>query len=292
MGWRNRGMGGGLITVARVAAAPVVLALALTALPGRTRDAASSAEAVRERAAALATTPEGASVEASLARLLSDPELGRRLDGALAGPGLDPYAREILHAALTVSRTSSALAGRLLGTPATSVDRERLDRLARDLGANHAVDELREAGATLQRQPWPMRLALDRTRATLDGFADVDSFSTAAADSLFASIGDTVAFRSIAGALSRVLADDRADTFVRSLPPLVAAGFLDRPAVDALGHTAPDRGATAATDDREVRLAAALVIVADGVIDGRPEVVATAVTTAIAFSPRSAPAGR
>jgi hypothetical protein len=40
-----------------------------------------------------------------------------------------------------------------------------------------------------------------------------------------------------------------------------------------------------------VRLAAALVIVADGVLDGRPPVLATAITTAIAFSARREPAG-
>jgi hypothetical protein len=284
-------MGSGIATLARVAAAPLVLALAVAALPGRARGPASSAQVLRERAAAVATSPDGAAVEASLARLLSDPALGRRLEDALARPGVDAFARDLLHAALTVSRSSSALAGRLLGTPATTVDRERLDLLGRELRSSRAVVRLRDAGATLQRQPWPTRLALDRTRATLDALAGLTPPAPEPGDPLLGGVQDT-AFRSTAGALARVLGDDGADAFFRSLPPLVAAGFLDGSAVDALGGPAPDRASTATTDEGDVRLAAALVIVAEGVVDGRPQVVATAITTAIAFSSRPEPAGR
>jgi hypothetical protein len=291
VGRHNRGMGSGIATLARVAAAPLVLALAVTALPGRTRSPASSAQVLRERAAAVATSPDGAAVEASLARLLSDPALGRRLEDALARPRVDAFARELLHAALTVSRSSSALAGRLLGTPATTVDRERLDLLARDLRSSWAVVRLRDAGATLQHQPWPTRLAVDRTRATLDALAGVTPPAPEPADPLLGGVQDTAAFRSAAGALARVLGDDGADAFFRSLPPLVAAGLLDGSALDALGGPAPDRASTATADEGNVRLAAALVIVADGVVDGRPQVVATAITTAIAFSSRREPAG-
>jgi hypothetical protein len=290
VGWQNRGTGSGIATLARVAAAPVVLALAVAALPGGTSSPASSAQVLRERAAAVATSPDGAAVEASLARLLSDPALGRRLEHALARPDLDAFARDLVRAALTVSRSSSALAGRLLGTPATTVDRERLDLLGRELRASSAVARLGDAGATLQRQPWPTRLAIDRTRATLEALARVTSPTPEPADPLLGSVQGTAAFRSAARALAGVLDDDGADAFFRSLPPLVAAGLLDGSAVDALGGRAPDRGSTGSSDT-DVRLAAALVIVADGVLDGRPPVVATAITTAIAFSARREPAG-